>query len=97
MGRVAVFIDGAYLDYVLRDEFAKARIDYGGLSERLAGAVDLLRTYYYHCLPYQSPTPTVDEAQRIRASSCISCTGPSILLTGSCGTPPMRGPLWRRS
>jgi hypothetical protein len=52
MGRVAVFIDGAYLDYVLRDEFARARIDYGRLSEELAGGIDLLRTYYYHCLPY---------------------------------------------
>ena len=30
----------------------------------LAQPDDLLRTYYYHCLPYQSPTPTQEEAAR---------------------------------
>jgi uncharacterized LabA/DUF88 family protein len=64
MSRVAVFIDGAYLDYVLRDEFPEARIDYGKLSERLTAGIELLRTYYYHCLPYQSPSPTPEEALR---------------------------------
>jgi uncharacterized LabA/DUF88 family protein len=63
MGRVAIFIDGGYLDYVLRD-FGNPRIDFAKLAEVLAGADELLRTYYYHCLPYQSPSPSSDEATR---------------------------------
>jgi len=34
------------------------------LSSRLAAPDDLLRTYYYHCMPYQSNPPTKDEAER---------------------------------
>jgi hypothetical protein len=41
MSRVAIFIDGAYLDFMLRDEFNGARIDYSLLSRNL----DILRTY----------------------------------------------------
>lgn len=64
MGRAAIFIDGAYLDYTLKDDFQLAKIHYGGLSEALAGEKEILRTYYYHCLPYQSEPPTVEEAER---------------------------------
>jgi len=64
MSRIAIFIDGAYLDYALRDEFNSARIDYHALAETLAGGIDILRTYYYHCLPYQSAKATTEEAQR---------------------------------
>lgn len=64
MSRAAIFIDGAYLDYTLRDEFNLARIDYRLFSERLSAGLDLLRTYYYHCLPYQSDPPTVEESER---------------------------------
>ena len=62
--RVAVFIDGAYLDHVLKDEFGDARIDYELLSKHLVGDADLLRTYYYHCPPYQGNPPTQDERDR---------------------------------
>jgi len=64
MGRVAILIDGAYLDWVLRDEFELAKIDYGLFSQALARDMDVLRTYYYHCLPYQSSRPTKEEAER---------------------------------
>lgn len=64
MSRIAIFIDGAYLDYTLRGEFEAARIDYQQLAEWMAGGIDLLRTYYYHCLPYQSNQPTIEESQR---------------------------------
>lgn len=64
MSRVAVFIDGGYLDYVLRNEFAMARIDYDKFSQSLADGMDILRTYYYHCLPYQSNPPTKEESDR---------------------------------
>ncbi len=64
MARVAIFIDGAYLDYVLRDEFGGVRIDYEKLSAEMANRLELLRTYYYHCPPYQANPPTQDERDR---------------------------------
>ena len=66
-GRVAIFIDGAYLDFVLRDEFQSRRINYQAFSELLAGDSDILRTYYYHCAAYQGNPPT--EAERTRYSA----------------------------
>lgn len=64
MGRIAIFIDGAYMDYGLRDQFDMARIDYNLFAQHLGGDQEILRTYYYHCLPYQSDPPTADEAER---------------------------------
>ena len=64
MGRIAVFLDGGYVDYVMRDEFAFAKIDYKKLADKMSAGHDLLRTYYYHCLPYQPPNPTPDERRR---------------------------------
>ncbi|MBI4329020.1 MAG: NYN domain-containing protein [Chloroflexi bacterium] len=65
--RVAIFIDGAYLDHVLREEFHDARIDYAAFSKQLAGESDILRTHYYHCLPYQGNPPTQEESERYAA------------------------------
>jgi uncharacterized LabA/DUF88 family protein len=62
--RVAIFVDGAYLDYVLKDEFHDARIDYPAFSRLIAGESDILRTHYYHCLPFQGNPPTQDERDR---------------------------------
>ncbi|MBI1902192.1 MAG: NYN domain-containing protein [Planctomycetia bacterium] len=64
MGRIANFIDGAYFQFMLRDEFREAQIDFGKLAEKMSGGKEVLRTYFYDCLPYQSPSPTDDE--RIR-------------------------------
>jgi uncharacterized LabA/DUF88 family protein len=64
MGRIAIFIDGAYLQYILKEEFSSAKIDFGLLSQKLAGGKEILRTYFYDCLPYQSPTPTAEERER---------------------------------
>lgn len=66
-GRVAIFIDGAYLDFVLRDEFQSQRISYQAFSELLAGDSDILRTYYYHCAAYQGNPPTEEERTRYSA------------------------------
>ena len=71
MARLAIFIDGGYLDVLARDEFS-VWVDYSKFSKEITGAVaaktaepvDLLRTYYYHCLPYQSNPPTEAEARR---------------------------------
>ena len=62
--RVAMFIDGAYLEHVLREEFGKPPIDFQALSETLAGGSDILRSYYYHCPAYQSDPPTEEERKR---------------------------------
>lgn len=62
MSRIAIFIDGGYVDKVLEHEFNSARIDYAKLPRHIADHIspdiDLLRAYYYHCLPYQSNPPT---------------------------------------
>src|SRR5262249_40583089 len=49
---------------VLRDEFACVAIDFGLFVQKIAGAREILRTYYYDCLPYQSRNPTTDERER---------------------------------
>ena len=64
MGRIAVFIDGAYLQYTLKNEFGRPRIDFENLVAEIIGERELLRTYYYDCLPYQSATPTPAERTR---------------------------------
>lgn len=65
MGMTAVFIDGAYLEKVLRYDHARARIDFGRLAAAMVGEGDeLLRAYYYHCLPYRRSQPTEEEDER---------------------------------
>lgn len=50
--------------------FWGVRILYDKLAAQLAQNCDVLRTYYYHCLPYQSNPPTVEERDRFaRAQS----------------------------
>ncbi len=61
--RVAVFIDGGYLDHVLRGQ-ENPRVDRQAFSSEIAGNNNLLRTYYYDCPPYRSDPPTLDESQR---------------------------------
>lgn len=53
MGVSAVFIDGGYIDKVLQFEHAGVRIDYSKLVRQMVQPDELLRAYYYHCLPYQ--------------------------------------------
>ena len=68
MNRVAILIHGGYVDRVLRDEFGGAKIHFGAFSRAISGHmhldVDILRTYYYHCLPYKSDPPTREESNR---------------------------------
>ncbi len=60
--RGAIFIDGGYLDQVLLG-FGRARIDYSKLCSALLEDVPLLRTYYYHCLPFQPTNPTPEQSR----------------------------------
>jgi uncharacterized LabA/DUF88 family protein len=64
MGRIAVFIDAAYLQFMLRDEFGGARVDFQKLVDRIAAGREILRSYYYDCEPYQSNPPTSQESER---------------------------------
>lgn len=64
MGIAAIFIDGGYLDKVLYYDFKGIRIDFEKLVSKMVGSDDILRSYYYHCLPYQSKKPTTDERSR---------------------------------
>ena len=71
MARLAIFIDGGYLTALAEKEFS-IRMDFEKLPGEILRIVtaktpeplDLLRTYYYDCLPYQSNPPTVSEAKR---------------------------------
>ncbi len=63
-GRAAIFIDGGYLDSVLRDEFSGARINYQALSEMLSGESEILRTYYYHCTMIQGDRPNKVQSRK---------------------------------
>ena len=64
MDRTVIFVDGAYLDKLLEREFKQTRIDLGRLAEELAQGTQILRSYYYHCPPYQSNPPTFEEKQQ---------------------------------
>ena len=71
MFRVAIFIDGGYMDKVLRNEFGGVKISYDRLACEIACLIrpdlDVLRTYYYHCLPHKSHPPTKRESKRFGA------------------------------
>ena len=60
--KTAIFIDGGYLDYILKG-YGCNRIDYAGFIQWLCENRPLLRTYYYHCKPYTSNPPTETETR----------------------------------
>lgn len=62
--RAAIFIDGAYLDFLQKEELGNVHLDFTKFPAKLAGGKELLRTYYYHCLPYQSNPPTPEEQRK---------------------------------
>lgn len=68
MSRCAIFIDGAYIDFMLRNEFPTVRVNYAQLATTVTpGQCELLRAYYYACPPYVSDPPTPDERSRQRS------------------------------
>lgn len=68
MSRCAVLIDGGYLDKVIKNEFPGAKPDLGKLGDECARGIERLRTYYYHCPPYQGNNPTEAEKQRYKGA-----------------------------
>lgn len=71
MARLAIFIDGGYYNALADDHF-RTRFEFPKVIEQIKtkviektpDTVDILRTFYYDCLPYQSQSPT--ESERIR-------------------------------
>ena len=57
MNRIANFIDGGYLDALLKNEWNGIVIDYKLLTDRMSQGYDLLTSYYYHCPPYEVEDP----------------------------------------
>ncbi len=65
--KVALLIDGGYLEKTLKNEFGQPRIDYSKLSDRMGSHVPdstVIRTYYFHCLPHKGNPPTQEENER---------------------------------
>jgi hypothetical protein len=76
MGVAAIFLDAGYLSKVLWHDHANARIDFSKLALEMAEPDQLLRAYYYNCLPYQG-----NRLPRTSRSAIRPCTG----LSRHCG------------
>lgn len=63
MSRIAVFIDGGYLNKVA-DDFGRISLDYARLIESVTEGQPVLRSYFYHCPSFKSDPPTEEENQR---------------------------------
>jgi len=61
MSRIAHFIDAGYWHKVMRNHFHAPLVDFAKLSQVLAGDQELLRTYFYDCLPYRDNPPTPEQ------------------------------------
>ena len=76
MDRSVVFLDGGYIDKLLEDHFNRQRIDYGAFVSEIAASSNIVRTYYYHCPPYQSNPPTEEERERLSSRQKFSVRSP---------------------
>lgn len=71
MARLAIFIDGGYYS-ALAEKHYHTRIEFPKFVEEIKNviaaktpeSVDILRTFYYDCPPYQSLNPTISERQK---------------------------------
>ena len=69
--RIMVQIDGAYLERMLAEEHSSPAVDYSKLVNKLVNTVItdsesdlyLLRTYYYHALPWIGKNPSEQEEE----------------------------------
>ncbi len=101
MARIAIFIDGGYIGALAMKEFGGVRIDFAKFSDEITREVqssttepvDLLRTYYYNCLPYQSNSPTQAESDRYAAARRFhDALSPASSLRGARGQACVPGP-----
>jgi uncharacterized LabA/DUF88 family protein len=70
MARLAIFLDGGYYNklaekhYGVRFEFPKFISEITGIvGSKTPESLELLRTFYYDCLPYQGKKPTPVESK----------------------------------
>jgi uncharacterized LabA/DUF88 family protein len=67
--RVAIFVDGAYLDKILEPIRRGRKVDFhlflGNVVKKAGSDREIIRIYNYHCLPYQSDPPTVEQSQKL--------------------------------
>lgn len=65
MEKCAIFIDGGYIDAILQG-WKNFPLDYYKLSEKIKGIIgaDILRVYYYNCLPI------IREMFNVKCSDC---------------------------
>jgi uncharacterized LabA/DUF88 family protein len=74
MSRLAIFVDGGYYS-ALAEKHYHERLDFVKFIEEIRSTVesksrdgiDILRTFYYDCPPYQSNTPSDEEKRRYGA------------------------------
>ena len=73
MKTAAVFIDGGYLNKVLKNYFSEADIDYEKFSQLLCELVgaERLRTYFYHCMPLIRKNCPEDEDRHAKMQKFI--------------------------
>ncbi|MCK5127843.1 MAG: NYN domain-containing protein [candidate division Zixibacteria bacterium] len=72
--KIMVQIDGAYLERMLSEEHGSPAIDYSKLATKLVNTVIttseadlyLLRTYYYHALPWIGKNPNEQELEMFK-------------------------------
>lgn len=69
MTKAAVFIDGGYLNAILKNHFGLPKVDYVKLSDKISQPDQRFRTYYYTCMPYQSKPPTALESSLYASAS----------------------------
>lgn len=74
MEKVAIFIDGGYLNRVLKECFDEQDIDYGKLSSIICKKInaEILRTYFYHCMPLIRNGNKKDEEKHIGMQKFIT-------------------------
>lgn len=60
MEKVAILIDGGYLSKI-----GPKGIDFEKFIDILRNSKPLHRVYYYNCLPYQPPSPSKEDRERI--------------------------------
>lgn len=69
--KAAIFIDGGYLNKIIKKHFKEVSLDYFKLSNKICSDLKLnrLRTYFYHCLPIvrrNNPQDTIKQANMER-------------------------------
>lgn len=63
MEKAAIFIDGGYLNRILKNKFGEPDIDYEIFCKHICTDLKLirLRTYFYHCMPIIRKNNKLDE------------------------------------